>query len=114
MGTSLKEAIYETAKDLYELGAMSKEKFERFEAFHLSSDNLPCEPLEVRELSPGEIRELRNRNCLSEADFAVYLHTTIPIIKSWESGKEKPKGFELTLLNIVKQKGVRGLSANSD
>lgn len=112
MGTSLKENLYQTAKSLYELGAMSKEKFDRFEAFRLSSDNLPYEPIEVEELSPREIGELRSRNFLTEADFAVYLHTTISTIKGWESGEKKPKGPELALLNIVKQKGLKGLSAN--
>ena len=68
-------------------------------------------PIEVRELSPEEIKELRDKNSLSEADFALYLHTTIPTIESWESGEKKPKGAELTLLNIVKQKGLKGLSA---
>jgi putative transcriptional regulator len=113
MGTSLKETLHETAKGLYEMGAIDKERFDRFEALRLSSDNLPCEPLEVEELSPIEIRELRNRNSLSEADFALFLHTTISTIKSWESGTKKPKGPELTLLNIIRQKGLKGLSARA-
>jgi hypothetical protein len=37
----LNEALYETAKDLYEMGDIDKETFEKYEALHLSSENLP-------------------------------------------------------------------------
>ncbi len=49
MVISIKETLYESAKDLYELGVMEKEKFERFEAYYLSN-NLPYESIGSDEL----------------------------------------------------------------
>jgi putative transcriptional regulator len=107
MGTSLKECMYETAKDFYESGLMEKEKFERFEAHYLS--NLRYSSTGTDEFSPEEIRQLRNKNFLSEADLAVYLRTTIPTIKDWERGKSQPDKLQLVLLNIIKKKGLRSI-----
>ncbi len=107
MGTSLKECLYETAKGFYEIGLMEKERFERAEAFYLS--NLPYESSGSEELNPEEIKQLRRRNFLSEADLAVYLDTTIPIVKGWERGKEHPNQSQLILLNIIKKKGIKAI-----
>jgi DNA-binding transcriptional regulator YiaG len=110
MGMSLKECLYETAKGFYDIGLMEKEDFESTEAFYLSS-NLPYESVETDELSPEEIKQLRRRNFLSEADLAVYLRTTIPTIKNWESGKSYPNKSELILLNIIQKKGLKAICA---
>lgn len=111
MENSLNKALYQSAKDLYESGDMDKDTLERFDALRLSSGNFSCEPLEVEEMSPAEIKKLRSTNFLSQADFALYLHTTIPTIECWEQGKKKPRKAELALLNIVKHKGLKGLSS---
>jgi putative transcriptional regulator len=111
MEKSQLDALKETVEGLYSSGVMNEITKQEFDVL-FASKNRPYKPLEIEELSPEEIKGLRCRNALNEADFALYLHTTIPTIKSWESGEKKPKGPELALLNIVKQKGLRGLSAN--
>lgn len=108
MSTSLKECIFDLSRTLYELDAISKEKFERAEASYLSS-NLPSNRIGVGNLEPEEIKELRRRNFLSEADLAACLRTTIPTIKNWENGKSQPNDSQLVLLNILKKKGLKAI-----
>lgn len=112
MQKSQLDVLMATVESLNANKIMDDATKQEFDVLFSSSENLPCVPIEIRELSPGEIKELRDTNCLSKADFALYLNITIPTIDRWESGEKKPKGPELTLLNIVKQKGLKGLSAN--
>ena len=55
MGTSLKECIYDLSRTLYELDAISKEKFEKTEAYYMSSDNLPYESAGFDEFTPENL-----------------------------------------------------------
>ena len=111
MKKSQLEVLKDTVESLYAHGTMDKATKQEFDVLFSSSEKLPYAPIEVEELSPQEIKNLRDLNHLTKADFALYLHTTILTIDRWESGKKKPIGSELILLNIVKHKGIKGLSA---
>lgn len=108
MKKSQLKVLQDTVKSLYDNGIMDETTKQEFQVIFSSSEELPYEPMEVEDLGPGDIKNLRDREHLSKADFALYLNTTIPTIERWERGTKKPTGPELKLLNIVKKKGLRG------
>jgi putative transcriptional regulator len=97
MGSSFREAIRKTAFGLYKTGFMDEKTLQEYNDLCLM-------------LTPEEIRELRVREGLTQADFAMYLNTTRSVIDQWESGAKKPNGVELKLLDLIKRNGVKGIS----
>jgi putative transcriptional regulator len=65
--------------------------------------------LEVKSLQPNAIKQLRTREKLSQAVFALVLNTSASTIQKWESGEKKPSGPSLKLLSILKNKGLEVL-----
>ncbi|MGK0702388.1 helix-turn-helix domain-containing protein [Yokenella regensburgei] len=55
------------------------------------------------ELSPAEIRAIRNKLNLSQALFAQYLHTALKTYQNWEQGLARPNKQAILLLRIVEQ-----------
>jgi putative transcriptional regulator len=60
----------------------------------------------VRDLSPRQIRAVRQRARMSQAVFAAFLNTSVSTVQKWEVGEKKPSGPSLKLLNVIDQKGV--------
>jgi putative transcriptional regulator len=98
----LSEAILEMAEDQHRIGVM---------------DDASCRKITVRRLGPQalatskpisgeEIRALREQAHLSQAAFARYLNLTVGYVSQLERGVKQPKGPALTLLNIMRRKGV--------
>ena len=92
MGKNLKEVIHETAKDLYEAGAMDAQTMREFDAL--------CLP-PIKKYTPAQIKRIRRRNKASQAVFAAYLNTSASTVQKWEQGQKKPSGLALKLLNLV-------------
>jgi len=92
-------AIHETVSDMFEAGVIDKQTMRRFDESCLTP---------VRELSPEEIREIRQREGASQAVFARYLNVTTGLVSQWERGEKHPQGASLKLLSLVY---VHGLSA---
>lgn len=90
-------AIHETASDLNDVGLLEKRTLRRFDALCLTP---------VCSLTPEEIRELRQREHLSQAVFARYLNVTVGLVSQWERGEKSPSGASLKLLSLVKSKGL--------
>jgi putative transcriptional regulator len=59
---------------------------------------------DVAALRPKEIRKIRKRLGLSQADFAHYLGTSVASVRSWEQGMRRPQSAALRLLTIAKKK----------
>lgn len=74
-------AIHETASGLHKAGIMDKQTMREFDEMCLT----PIQPL-----SSDDIRELRNRECMSQAVFARYLNVTTGLVSQWERGGKKP------------------------
>lgn len=94
-------AIHETAADLHEAGVMDKKTLRKFDAMCLT----PVEPL-----SPNEIREIRLRERVSQAVFALHLNVTKGLISKWERGDKRPTGPSLKLLRLVQKKGLDAIA----
>jgi putative transcriptional regulator len=97
----LREAMFETARGLYDLGAIDAETLRGFDASKLSP---------VKHYRPTEIKRLRLRAKASQTVFAAYLNTSVSTVQKWEIGAKKPSGPALKLLNIVERKGLQELA----
>jgi putative transcriptional regulator len=75
---------------------------------HASESDVLC-GLTVREMSPQQIRQLREKMHLSQAVFAAVLNTGVSIVQKWEIGEKKPSGPALKLLNLIERKGLEGV-----
>ena len=92
--------IHETASGLHTSGIMNKQTMREFDEMCLT----PIEPF-----ASDEIRDIRNRECVSQAAFARYLNVTTGLVSQWERGEKSPSGASLKLLSLVKHKGIEGI-----
>jgi putative transcriptional regulator len=90
-------AIHETAVDLHDAGLIDKRSMKSF-------DKLCLTP--VRDLTPAEIRSIREREKASQAVFARYLNVTTGRVSQWERGEKRPRGASLKLLTLVANNGL--------
>jgi putative transcriptional regulator len=95
------EAIHETMRGAHKAGVIHKRTMREFDALCLAT---------VRELSPSEIRALREREKASQAVFASYLNVSTDLVSKWERGQKRPSGPALKLLTVVKEKGLEVLA----
>ena len=72
---------------------------------HVHESDVLC-GLAVHEMSPLQIRQLREKIHISQAVFAAVFNTSISIIQKWEIGDKKPSGPALKLLNLIERKGL--------
>jgi putative transcriptional regulator len=96
----LRKELHETARGLYDLGAIGVETLREFDASQLR----PLKPFR-----PMDIKRLRLKARASQAVFAAYLNTSVSTVQKWEIGDKTPSGLALKLLNIVERKGLKAL-----
>lgn len=97
LGMTMLEVAHEMAEGLYKIGSIDDITMREF-------DILCLPPL--KELSPKEIKKIREREKVSQPVFARFLNIRPSIVKQWEQGTKKPSGGLLRLLNIVADKGL--------
>ncbi len=95
------EAIHSAVEDMYNAGTIDKRTLRTFDETCLT---VPVE------LSPHEIKRLREENRLSQPVFARYMNTSESTVQKWESGAKRPSGPALKLLDIVRKHGLQVLS----
>lgn len=96
----LREELFETARGLYDLGAVDAETLREFDGARLPP---------LRAYQPADIKRLRLKARASQAVFAAYLNTSVSTVQKWEIGEKQPSGPALKLLNIVERKGLKAL-----
>jgi putative transcriptional regulator len=101
MTSRLMNTAHEIANDLYEAGVIDAVTMREYESLALAP---------VAKLTPEEIKQLRLREKVSQAIFALYLNTSLSTIRQWEQGEKHPRGTSLKLLNLVKKKGLNALA----
>lgn len=94
------DEVHESAKDLHDIGLISKRRMAEFDAL--------CN-LEVKAISPSEIRQLREKEHVSQAVLAAILNISVSTIQKWELGDKKPSGPSLKLLNLLERKGLEAV-----
>lgn len=95
------EAIHSAVQGMYAAGTIDKETLKTFDETCLSTPAA---------LSPEEIKELREKNRVSQPVFARYLNTSESTVQKWETGAKRPSGPALKLLDIVQKHGLRMLA----
>jgi putative transcriptional regulator len=93
-------AIHETAESLFDSGVIDKTTMRNFDETCLA-------PVET--LPPEKIRELREREKMSQPVFARYLNVTKGLVSAWERGAKKPSGPAMRLLNVVEKNGIHSI-----
>ena len=89
--------VHEAASDLFNAGVMDKATMRKFDVSCL---------VKVDALKPAEIQALREKENVSQAVLARHLNVTTGLISQWERGERKPSGPALTLLTLIKRKGL--------
>jgi len=95
------EAIHSAVEGMLAAGTIDKETMRTFDEDCLV---IP------QELSPGEIKALREDNHVSQPVFARYLNTSRSTVQKWETGAKRPSGPALKLLSLVQKHGLQMLA----
>ena len=96
------ESAHDSAAALLSIGAISKTTMRQFDETCLA--HVP------QALAALEIKQLRERNNVSQPVFARYLNTSASTVKQWEAGDKQPSGMALKLLSIVQKHGLEILA----
>jgi len=94
-------AIHETMEGLCEEGVIDKVTMRDFDESCL---------VPVEEITPEEIRHIREEAHMSQPVFARYMNVSKNLVSDWERGVKKPGGPALRLLAIIKHKGLTVVS----
>jgi len=92
--------VQETAVGLYEAGVIDKQTMREF-------DDLCLTP--IHDFSSTEIRDLREREHVSQSVFAQHLNVNKSLVSQWERGEKRPSGPSLKLLALVERNGLASI-----
>jgi len=95
------EAIHSAAQGMYKIGAIDKQRMEKYDQSCLVSPP---------EIAPKQIKKIRENSKVSQPVFANYLNTSKSTIQKWETGAKRPSGMALKLLAIVQKHGLEILA----
>ncbi len=95
------EAIHSSARALSKVGAINKATLRDFDESCLSVPS---------EIAPQQIKQIRERNHVSQPVFAHYLNTSESTVQKWETGAKRPSGMALKLLAVVQKHGLKVLA----
>lgn len=91
--------ILEGAQDMYDAGAITRDQLREFERL---CDGVPA-------YTGEQVKVLRSRLKLSQADLADMMNASASAVRAWEAGRKKPSGLSCKLLDVLDRKGVEGL-----
>ena len=97
----LRKAILDSARGLYELGAIDGKTMREFESPGVRAP---------KDYSAEDIKKLRLKEKASQAVFAAYLNISVSTVQTWEVGDKSPSGPALKLLDLVDRKGLKALA----
>ncbi len=95
------EAIHSAVAGMHRSGTVDKETMRHFDESCLA---VPTE------LSPQEIKQLRETYHVSQPIIARYLNTSESTVQKWETGAKRPSGAALKLLTVVQKHGLKVLT----
>jgi putative transcriptional regulator len=95
--SKIARTVHEAASDAHRAGVMDITTMRKFDQLCLAV---------VEDLTPKQIQALRERERVSQAVMARHLNVTAGLISQWERGERRPSGPALTLLSLIKRKGL--------
>jgi putative transcriptional regulator len=105
-GPRIDEALLEMARD-FRGSILSEATADKITMRILGKKTFPAAI--VAELSPEDIRALREQANMSQAVFARVLNVTTGYVSQLERGAKKPTGPALALLSVIKRKGMQAI-----
>jgi DNA-binding transcriptional regulator YiaG len=96
MAKKIKVNIFDDMKEALRDAAA----YERGEAVNLRVTRIPSRP---KQISPREIRRIREALQASQPLFATYLNVSTNAVRSWEQGTRRPRQAALKLLAIARK-----------
>jgi putative transcriptional regulator len=96
----LDASIHEVASALHRVGSIDAKKMREFDMSCLTK---------VEDFSPEEIKALREREDVTQLEFALYLNVSKTSISKWETGEKHPAGSSMKLLSLVKKNGLSAI-----
>jgi putative transcriptional regulator len=97
--------LVETAEGLHRVGLIDEATYDKITLRHLG----PKKTSKFPSVTPKQIRSMRARAKMSQAVFAHYLNLTVGYVSQLERGTKRPTGAALTLLNVIKRKGIEAI-----
>lgn len=94
------DEMHETARGLHGAGVISKRRMAEFDALR---------NLGVEEMPPQKIKQLREKEHISQAVFAAILNTSVSTVQKWEVGDKRPGGPSLKLLSLIDRRGLEAV-----
>ena len=94
-------AVHEMMEGFHQSGAIDKQTMRDF-------DEACLEP--AIDLSPDDIKAIRENEAVSQPVFARYLNVSKNVVSDWERGTKRPGGPALRLLTIIKRKGLGAIA----
>lgn len=94
-----------TAEWMHETDMLDKAEYEEVTKLcRPDMDKLPIP--KVEKFSAQDVKDIRERNGVSQPVFAQVLNTSVSLVQQWERGARTPKGAHAMLLHLVKQRGL--------
>ncbi len=97
------EALQEMGDDMLRLGVIDGATYAKITLRHVPSQ------INDEELTPGEIRALREELHLSQGALGHYIHVSTGYVSQIERGIRRPTGPALVLLNVIRRKGLEAI-----
>jgi putative transcriptional regulator len=101
----LTKELLETAGEMRKAGLLGRAAHEKITMRHLGAVPSP----KLAPITGEQIRAMRERAKVSQAVFAHYLNVSVAYVSQLERGAKRPTGAALTLLNVIKRKGLEAL-----
>ena len=99
--SELMAAVHQTAERLREVGVIDKKTMRQFDEECLTP---------IVQFEAAKIRNLREREAVSQKVFAIYLNVPVTLVSQWERGERKPSGAAIKLLSLVEKKGLEAVA----
>jgi putative transcriptional regulator len=100
--TRLARAMFETAKDMKDVGILDETGYAKITKRHLGA----IDKTTSKQLTGDDIRAMRERAHMSQTVFAHCLNVSAGYVSQLERGTKPPTGAVLTLLNVIYRKGI--------
>ena len=94
-------SLHEMMESLHDIVAVTKQTMREFD--ELCMQTAPS-------MSTERIRELREREHLSQSVFARYMNVSKNLISDWERGVKRPGGPALRLLSVIEKNGIQAIN----
>lgn len=91
------EAIHSAAHGMLRAGVIRKATMHDFDSSCLAP---------VKLFKARQIKQIREKNHVSQTVFAIYLNTSESTVEKWETGAKQPSGMALKLLSVVEKHGI--------